>query len=39
MEEQFYLLWPALLLVLGERRAFWVAALFVLGAPLIRVGL
>src|SRR5215510_1136627 len=39
VEEQFYLLWPALLVVLGGRRAFWAAALFVLAAPLIRLGL
>src|SRR5262245_55212361 len=38
VEEQFYLLWPALLVVLGGRRAFWAAALFVLAAPLIRLG-
>ncbi len=39
VEEQFYLLWPALVLLLGGRRAVWVAALFVLAAPLIRLGL
>jgi len=39
VEEQFYLLWPALLVLLGGRRAIWVAALFVLAAPLIRLGL
>jgi peptidoglycan/LPS O-acetylase OafA/YrhL len=39
VEEQFYLLWPALLVLLGGRRAVWVAALFVLAAPLIRLGL
>jgi len=38
VEEQFYLLWPALLL-LGRRRALWIAALFVLAGPLIRLGL
>ena len=39
VEEQFYLLWPALLVLLGGRRAVWVAALFVFAAPLIRLGL
>jgi peptidoglycan/LPS O-acetylase OafA/YrhL len=39
VEEQFYLLWPALLVLLGGRRAIWVAALFVLAAPLVRLGL
>jgi peptidoglycan/LPS O-acetylase OafA/YrhL len=27
MEEQFYLLWPCLLLIVGSRRAAWIAAL------------
>jgi hypothetical protein len=36
---RFYLLGPALLGLLGGRRAIWVAALFVLAAPLIRLGL
>src|SRR5262249_9000682 len=39
VEEQFYLLWPALLVLLGGRRAVWLAALFVFAAPLIRLGL
>ena len=39
VEEQFYLLWPALLVPLGGRRAIWLAALFVLAAPLIRLEL
>ena len=39
VEEQFYLLWPALIVLLGGRRAIWVAALFVLAAPLVRLGL
>lgn len=38
VEEQFYLLWPAALLLLGVRRAFWVAAAFILAAPIIRLG-
>jgi peptidoglycan/LPS O-acetylase OafA/YrhL len=37
VEEQFYLLWPAILLVLGKRRGLWIAAAFVLAAPVIRV--
>jgi peptidoglycan/LPS O-acetylase OafA/YrhL len=38
VEEQFYLLWPAVLLLAGTRRAFMIAAAVVLCAPLIRVG-
>ena len=38
VEEQFYLLWPALLLLLGRRRGLWLAAIFVVMAPVIRVG-
>jgi peptidoglycan/LPS O-acetylase OafA/YrhL len=38
VEEQFYLLWPALLLLFGRRRGLWVAAAFVVMAPLIRLG-
>jgi len=37
VEEQFYLLWPALLLLAGVRRGLLVAAAFVVLAPLIRV--
>ena len=37
LEEQFYLLWPATILVLGIRRAPHVAVLIVLTAPIIRV--
>jgi peptidoglycan/LPS O-acetylase OafA/YrhL len=37
VEEQFYLLWPALLVVLGPRRGFYAALAFVCLAPLIRV--
>ncbi len=36
VEEQFYLLWPALVLWLGSRRAMGGALLLVLAAPLIR---
>lgn len=38
VEEQFYLLWPAVLLLAGTRRAFVGAALFVAVCPFIRVG-
>jgi peptidoglycan/LPS O-acetylase OafA/YrhL len=38
VEEQFYLGWPALLLMLGARRALlYVAAAFALGGPILRV--
>jgi peptidoglycan/LPS O-acetylase OafA/YrhL len=37
VEEQFYLLWPALLVLAGRRRAIVVAALTVLAVPIIRV--
>jgi peptidoglycan/LPS O-acetylase OafA/YrhL len=37
VEEQFYLLWPVALLVLGKRRGLHLAAAFVLFAPVIRV--
>ncbi len=37
VEEQFYLLWPALLLLAGVRRGIQVAACALLAAPLIRV--
>ena len=36
VEEQFYLLWPILMVALGPRRAIRVAALSVLAAPFIR---
>src|SRR5262249_32063016 len=36
VEEQFYLLWPAVLVLLGVRRAVVGAGLFVLGGPVIR---
>ena len=39
VEEQFYLLWPALLVMLGRRRALWIAGLFLAAAPLLRLGL
>ncbi len=37
VEEQFYLLWPAALLLLGKRKSTWAAALLILLSPLIRV--
>jgi peptidoglycan/LPS O-acetylase OafA/YrhL len=36
VEEQFYLLWPALLVVLGVRRSMWVAAAYIVAAPIGR---
>jgi peptidoglycan/LPS O-acetylase OafA/YrhL len=36
VEEQFYLLWPAGLLLLGRRRALWLAGLMLLVCPLMR---
>ncbi|PYR72301.1 MAG: acyltransferase [Acidobacteria bacterium] len=38
VEEQFYLLWPAVLLLAGTRRAFVIAGAVVLLAPVVRVG-
>ena len=37
VEEQFYLLWPATLLLVGRRRGLWAAAIFVGLSPLIRI--
>ena len=37
VEEQFYLIWPALLVLAGRRRALMFAAGMVLMAPAIRV--
>jgi len=37
VEEQFYLLWPGVLVLLGRRRALVAAAAVILCAPLIRV--
>ena len=37
VEEQFYLLWPATLVLLGRRRGLWAAAIFVALSPLIRM--
>jgi peptidoglycan/LPS O-acetylase OafA/YrhL len=38
VEEQFYLLWPAVLLLAGVRRGFVIAAAVVVLSPVIRVG-
>ena len=38
VEEQFYLLWPAVLLIAGRRRGLTAAALVVLACPVIRLG-
>jgi peptidoglycan/LPS O-acetylase OafA/YrhL len=38
VEEQFYLMWPAVIVLAGSRRAILVAACAVLLAPIIRVG-
>jgi len=37
VEEQFYLLWPAVLLLAGRRRALWAAGGFVLVSPVLRL--
>ncbi len=37
VEEQFYLVWPVLLLVLKPRRAVWLAVVIVIAEPLIRI--
>jgi peptidoglycan/LPS O-acetylase OafA/YrhL len=37
VEEQFYLLWPLLLVLLGARRALWVAAAAFVAAPVGRL--
>jgi len=39
VEEQFYLLWPALVLVLTRRRLAVVCVAIIVGAPLFRLGL
>jgi peptidoglycan/LPS O-acetylase OafA/YrhL len=38
VEEQFYLLWPATLLLLGKRRGLWVATSLIILCPSIRLG-
>jgi peptidoglycan/LPS O-acetylase OafA/YrhL len=37
VEEQFYLLWPAVVLLLKPQKAIWVAALAIAAAPMLRV--
>jgi peptidoglycan/LPS O-acetylase OafA/YrhL len=37
VEEQFYLVWPFLVVVLSPPRALWVVATYLAGAPLIRL--
>ena len=37
VEEQFYLLWPAVLVILGRRKGFFVAASVIFICPIIRV--
>lgn len=37
VEEQFYLLWPALLILAGPRRAAWVAAAVLIACPISRL--
>ncbi|HYZ90177.1 MAG TPA: acyltransferase [Myxococcales bacterium] len=37
VEEQFYLLWPAILVLLGVKRSTWVAAAYLLAAPFLRL--
>lgn len=37
VEEQFYLFWPVGLILLGRRRAAWLAAGLIVSAPLIRM--
>lgn len=37
VEEQFYLLWPAVLIVVGRRKGLLVAALFALACPAVRL--
>lgn len=37
VEEQFYLFWPLVLLVLGRRRAAWAAGALLLAAPVLRL--
>jgi peptidoglycan/LPS O-acetylase OafA/YrhL len=37
VEEQFYLLWPAALVLIGRRKSLWIACSLILAAPVIRV--
>ncbi|MBI2865284.1 MAG: acyltransferase [Chloroflexi bacterium] len=38
VEEQFYLLWPAIMLLMGKRRGLAIASIFVFLAPMVRLG-
>jgi peptidoglycan/LPS O-acetylase OafA/YrhL len=38
VEEQFYLIWPLVMILLGPRRGIWAAAATLLLTPLVRVG-
>ena len=38
IEEQFYLLWPAVLVMAGKRRAVWVLVAVLVVVPVLRVG-
>lgn len=37
VEEQFYLLWPAVLVFTGRRRSLWIASVLIVTVPLIRI--
>jgi peptidoglycan/LPS O-acetylase OafA/YrhL len=39
VEEQFYLLWPAVILLAGRRRALWAALAFVILSPALRLAI
>jgi peptidoglycan/LPS O-acetylase OafA/YrhL len=39
VEEQFYLLWPLVLVLFGRYRGLWLAASMILIAPLVRLGM
>jgi peptidoglycan/LPS O-acetylase OafA/YrhL len=39
VEEQFYLLWPAVLLFLGQRRALWAVLTVLALAPIVRIAI
>jgi peptidoglycan/LPS O-acetylase OafA/YrhL len=39
VEEQFYLLWPAVLVLMGRRRGLYAAGVFLLISPLIRLAI
>jgi peptidoglycan/LPS O-acetylase OafA/YrhL len=39
VEEQFYLLWPTVLLFAGKHRGLWIASSFIILCPVIRLGI